>query len=115
MKDSIDMYVLLFAVPDRNAAELESILDTTNYIIHYEGDNLYRLYYKYYKNFRDVILDIASIMYHNPEKVYTHPRNKISSCLLKIEIGDRFGYVYNVNSAFGLMIHEKTNLKEQEI
>jgi hypothetical protein len=54
-------------------------------------------------------------MYHNPEKVYTHPRNKISSCLLKIEIGDRFGYVYNVNSAFGLMIHEKTNLKEQEI
>jgi len=117
MEGNVNMYVLLFTCPDYRSAEIESILESKDWCIgsvsefnkynEQKSSITYRIYYKYYTDYSAAIIDFARIRYNNPDKVEIYPASPLGNHKIQIHIDYMIGYLYNVNSAFGLMLGDK--------
>lgn len=107
-------YVLLFETTSKEAPLVELMIDSIDYVIQNDGDTINRIYYKYYDTFTQAIKDIA-VMGDNitTANFQIHPRGRFGIHYIRIKIKERFGYLYDVNSAFGAMLQEKLDTNDR--
>jgi hypothetical protein len=108
-------YVLLFETTVKEAEQVELLIHSTDYVIQNEKDSITRIYYKYYSTFTEAIKDIAKMADNmTTANLQLLPRGRFGFHHLRIKINERFGYLYDVNSAFGLMLSEKLGIEATE-
>jgi len=107
-------YVLLFETTEKEAAIAEEILNSSNYVIQNQDNILIRIYYKYYDTFTHAIKDIATMGEDiNIANFQICPRGRFGIHYIRITIDQRYGYLYDVNSAFGAMLQEKLDTNDR--
>jgi hypothetical protein len=107
-------YVLLFETTCKESEQAEQMLNSSNYVIQNQDNVPIRVYYKYYDTFTEAIKDIATF----GENITTanfqiHPRGRFGVHYIRIKLQERFGYLYDVNSAFGAMLQEKLDINDR--
>ena len=100
------MYVFLIEAPLEEAATIETVIDSNNFVTKFIDGNLYRIYYKYYTTFEKAVQDLAEASGRIHENAI-YPRHRLGTHYLRFQIGNRFGYLYDVNSAFEIMLSNK--------
>lgn len=100
------MYVFLIEAPIEEAANIEMIISSEKFVTKFIDGNLYRIYFKYYTTFELAIQDLAEASVRIHENAI-YPRHRLGTHYLRFQIGNRFGYLYDVNSAFELMLNQK--------
>ena len=100
------MYVFLITAPLSESSTIERILETENFVTTYIDNELYRIYYKYYVSFEKAVQDLAEASGRMHENAI-YPRHRLGTHYLRFQIGNRFGYLYDVNSAFEFMLNQK--------
>jgi len=100
------MYVFLIESPLEEAATIERVIDPDNFVTKFIDGNLYRIYYKYYNTFEKAVQDLVEAS-GRIEEIAIYPRHRLGTHYLRFQIGNRFGYLYDVNSAFEIMLSNK--------
>ncbi len=104
----------MFETMCEEAAQAEQMLNSTDHVIQNYNDHITRIYYKYYDTFTHAIKDIATF----GENITTanfqiHPRGRFGVHYIRIKLQERYGYLYDVNSAFGAMLQEKLDINDR--
>ena len=107
-----DMFVFILPLPHNyrskyNTDMLDTILKGAVYVNEWIDNEIYHLFHQYFRSYNEAIINIAGFAATYPDYVELINPGSQSTALMIMEIDNRRGYLYNVNSSFGMMVREK--------
>jgi len=122
METKKNLYILIFQIPYIKSAKLEKNWHTgfdgslskweygSGNKTNKENKELHTIYYKYYKSFNDAILDFAIVVYQSLGEFTINPKRVAATHYISISLDNYYGYLYDVQSAFNLLLEERIEL-----
>jgi len=107
-----NIYVFIISIPanyrdQENGSLLKQMFLETPFIVTYNEGLPYLLHYQYFTSYTEAVIKLSRFADQYIDIVSIVDVGKHSTAKFILEIANRRGYLYDVNSAFGFLLNEQ--------